>query len=98
MQCGIGNVRRRPPRRCISLYFFENHGEDSAAGHSLPPRLCRKLRDANGKSARAASATSRRNIADNRTEQDENREKPQPCFAKHPARAIVMPLMLRSRA
>ena len=33
--------------------------------------------------------------ADNRAEQDENRQRLQPCFAKHPARAIVMSLMLR---
>jgi hypothetical protein len=78
------------PAACISLYFPENH-EGQTAGR--PPPACRafarKRRDANEKSARAASLTSRRSAVDNRTEQDENRLPLQPCFAKHFARAIV---------
>jgi hypothetical protein len=90
MQCGIGNVRARPPRPCFSLYFPENHGgKNRRAATTCRRAFARKLRDANGKSARAASHGSPDLAVDNRAEQAENREPSQPCFAKHPARAIV---------
>ena len=104
-------MRRRPP---AALFFPVNHRGKTAAGHDLTFRVSRKLRDENEKFAPAVSRGSWRPVVDNRTEQDENREKPQPWLCTtsrsrdrervslrsiHPPRSrLSCPLPLRERA
>jgi hypothetical protein len=83
MQCGIGNVRARrrgPVFPCIFLKI--TGGKDRRPATTCRRAFARKRRNANVKSARAASRGSPDLAADNRAEQDENRQQLQPLLCK----------------
>ena len=82
-------ARATPAALFFPVFSWKSRGKTGGRPQSARRASARKRRDANGKSARAASRGSPDLAADNRKEQDENREKPQPCFAKHSTRAIV---------